>query len=454
MVLFPLACVAPEKAGELGGPDATEVLTGGGTETGTPAPEPPFAHLPVLQLAMEGPIGDGTATPGILRILVDHDGTLTDLDAAPVAWTGAVGVVVQGASSAGYPKQNFHLELRDEAGDDDDAALLGLGSDSDYVLAGGYGDKTYVRNALAYGIASDLAPDVWQPGFQFVELFVDGAYRGIYMLTERVKRDADKLDLPAPAPDASGDLTGGYVFKIDHCRGPCFTTALGTPLEYLDPGTDEITSGQDGYVQSWFASFESMLVGDGYTDPATGYPAWIDVDSFVDHVLVQELAHNVDAYTLSTYPFKARDTDGGRLHAGPVWDFDRAFGNVNYCGCWNTYGWIVDDLAVCGYPDFPVIWYRRLLGGPGFQARMRCRWDELRAGVLADAAMVDRLRGLWTTLAEAQPRDEAVWQTIGVNTGVNWYVGATWEEEQGWLESWVVERAAWMDGALPGSCDG
>jgi hypothetical protein len=416
---------------------------------------PGYAHLPVLRLTMDAPIGHAGMTPGLLEVVTEHDGTLTDLDAAPRVYVGSVAMSIQGASSAGYPKHNYHLELQDAQGGDDDQPLLGLADDSDYVLQGGWSDKTYIRNALAFSLGASLSADYdgWQPGFQFTEVFLDGAYLGIYMLTERVKADGAKIDLPEPAPDAeSGDITGGYVFKLDHGRGPCFVTAWGTQIEYLDPNPGELSAAQDAWVQGWFGEFEAMLMGDGYADPEDGYLAWIDPEGFVDHVLVQELAHNVDAYTLSTYPYKDADGDGGLLHGGPLWDFDRAFGNVNYCDCWNTEGWVPDSLASCGAGDFPVKWYTRLLAEPGFQDRLRCRWDALREERLSDSALQALLADLHAPLVEAQPRDEAVWQTIGVNTGVNFYVGETWDDEQSWLVAWVLARAAWMDGALPGRC--
>lgn len=446
-------------------PGETGETGSGPIETAEPAiseeevPDYPtsYDHLPVLLIEADGPIGDGEKQSGWMELVRDHEGTLEDLEDAPRAWAGNVGIEIHGASSSGDPKHNFRLELRDETGEDVDYPLLGLGSDGDWVLHASYGDKTYLRNALAYRLGREAAAETgeWQPGTAFTEVFLNDAYQGVYLLTERIKRDADRLDLPAPATTASaGDITGGYIFKVDYNRGDYFTTDAGTLIEFTDPRLEELSSEQYVYIREWWDDFEAMLAGGDYDDPATGYAAWIDVDSWVDFILINELAHNIDAYRLSTYHYKEADSDGGLLHAGPIWDFDRAFGNVNYCNCWELDGWIYDDLNDCGAGyQFPF-WWQRLLQDEGFQDLLRCRWEDLRVGALSDEAISAYIAEMTAEVAEAEPRDHDRWGTIGVNVGFNYYVGATWEEELTWFEEWVLARASWMDANVWGTCGG
>lgn len=416
-----------------------------------------YDHLPVMMITASGSIGDGDKTPGWMELIQDHDGTLTDLDDAPRTWEGNIGIEIHGASSSADPKHCYRMELRDDAGDDLDYPLLGLGSDSDYVLHASYGDKTYLRNAFAYRIGRLLGEDTgeWQPGTAFSEVFLNGTYMGIYVVTERVKRDKDRLDIGEPATTAEdGDITGGYLFKVDYNRGDYLTTAKGTLVEPMDPRTSELSSDQRTYVKTWLDSFETMLGGDDYDDPDSGYTHWINEDGWVDFILINELAHNVDAYRLSTYHYKERDEDGGLFHAGPIWDFDRAFGNVNYCSCWETDGWIIDDLAACGaYYQFPF-WWEKLLQNEDFRNKLRCRWEQLRADELSDASMLAMIEEMAAEVAEAEPRDHGTWGTLGVNVGYNYYVGATWDDELTWFEDWLTERAAWMDDNVWGTCSG
>ncbi len=414
-----------------------------------------YEHLPVLRIETYGSIGDGEKRAGWMELIRDHDGTLTDLDDAPLAWEGDIGIEIHGASSSSDPKHNYRLELRDEAGEDLDYPLLGLGSDSDYVLHASYGDKTYLRNAFAYRVARMLAEDTgaWHPSTVYAEVYLNESYLGVYAITERIKRDGSRLDLPEPATsETEGDLSGGYIFKVDYDRGDYFVTSRGTLIEYTDPRSDEISGAQHGYVTGWFDDFETMMKSDDFADETSGYPAWLATDEWVDFILVNELAHNIDAYRLSTYHYKDADADGGLFHAGPVWDFDRAFGNVNYCWCYETDGWVYDDLVACGVLyQFPF-WWSRLLSDPAFQNRLACRWEELRAERLTDDVIIAMMEEMAAEVAEAEPRDHEKWGTIGVNVGFNYYVGETWEDELTWLRDWTTERAAWMDENMWGTC--
>lgn len=439
---------APDAPIDTGPPLVTEEELGDSTEG--------YNAVAVLFIDAYDRIGDGEKTEGYLTVIREHDGTLTDLDTAPVAYEGNIGIEIHGASSSADPKHNFRMELRDEAGEDRDYPLLDLGSDSDYVLHASYGDKTYIRNPFVYSLGRAVGEDTgeWQPGVAFAEVYLNGRYWGLYAVMERQKRDGDRIDLPDPAETAElGDITGGYLFKIDYDRGSYFRTAMGTLIEPGDPRTDELSAEQRAYVVGWWDDFEGALSASGWDDPATGYPAWIDQESWLDYFLLNELAHNVDAYRLSTYVYKDADPDGGLLHAGPIWDFDRAFGNVNYCECYETTGWIYDDLGACGAAyQFPF-WWQKVFTEPAFEDALRCRWEQLRADELSDAAMIARMEALAGPLGDAVDRDQEVWGTIGVNVGFNYYVGETWDEELTWFREWTLERAAWMDANLAGSCD-
>lgn len=436
----------------------------GPPDTGEPVESVPGApqtqgweHLPVLIIETDGRLTEDTKVDGTLAVITDHDGTLTDLGPAPRAFTSDIGIEVHGRSTSSDPKHAYRLELRDEAGEDLDTPLLGLANDSDYVLFANYGDKTYLRNPFSFWVAGMLAESTgaWQPRWVFVEVYLDGDYQGVYTLIDRVKIDGSKLDLPTPATTAAeGDLSGGYVFKLDAGSGDYFTTAQGTIVEHFDPRNDEISAEQRVYVRDWLDQMETVLVSDEVADPTTGYPAWMDVASWVDLVLVHELAHNIDAYRLSTYPFKAADADGGLLHGGPVWDFDRAYGNVNYCDGWKVSGWVYDDIDACGYAYQYALWFPTLFDDPAFQDALTCRWEELRATQLTDEAITAWIDARVAELAEAEPRDHELWGNIGVDVGFNYYVGETWQEDLDWFEDWVLARVKYMDDNMWGTCGG
>ena len=158
------------------------------------------------------------------------------------------------------------------------------------------------------------------------------------------------------------------------------------------------------------------------------------MDSFIDHFILYELSHNIDAYRLSTYFYKESDEDGGLLHAGPIWDFDRAYGNVNYCNCEQTAGWIHSSLDSCGeYYQFAEYW-PRLLQDEAFTTDLRCRWESLRQAQLSDVAIQATWQALVRYVTGAEHRDHERWPVIGTWVDPNSFVGATWEEEIDWMD--------------------
>ena len=423
-----------------------------------------YAHVAVLKIDTAGVgIGDAAKTDATLTVVRDHDGTLTDLDTAPVDAIWPIGIEIHGSSSSGYPKLPYRFECRDETGEDASCGLLDMPGASDWVLHAPYSDKTLVRNAFAYAQAREIAETAgggdgfptgeWQPRSDFVEVFLNGAYQGVYLLVERAQRDDDRLDMEKPAVNPTeGDVSGGYVVKIDAGRSEGWQTAAGTIIDYHQPHADAITAPQVGYLRGWFDEFEQAMAADTWQDPTLGYPSRIVTAAWVDYILQNEVANNIDSYRLSTYLYKDQESVDTRLHVGPVWDFDRAYGDVNYCDAWNTYGWVTDELTACGYRYQYPFWWLKLLVEPGMQTAERCRWDALRQGPLADTAMSARLDALVAKLDEAEPRDHALWGTIGVYVEPNIYVGASYVEEVEWLRAWMVARAAWMDTNLPGVC--
>ena len=103
-------------------------------------------------------------------------------------------------------------------------------------------------------------------------------------------------------------------------------------MQFEYPEYDEILPVQASYIEQYCDSFENALYGPQYADPLTGYRKYVDLGSWVDYFLLNELSKNVDGYRISTYFFKQKDSDGGLLHMGPVWDYDIAWGNADYYG--------------------------------------------------------------------------------------------------------------------------
>ena len=211
-------------------------------------------------------------------------------------------------------------------------------------------------------------------------------------------------------------------------------------FQYEYPDSTDISPSQQSYLEQVMSSFETSLYNgdDAYRD-------MIDMDSFVDFMLIQEVSRNVDAYRLSTFMHKQRDSAGGRLHMGPVWDFNLAFGNADYMSGFLNTGWAFNE-------ETPF-WWESLLEDPIFIEALRCRWEALRSDVFSDPSIRSRLAGYETLLFESQERNFQRWSILGEYVWPNYFVGETHAQEMDYLENWLLSRLDWLDSNIPGRCN-
>lgn len=373
-------------------------------------------------------------------------------------YDGRINIEIRGSTSQQYPKKSYGFETQNDIGGNLDAALLGHPPENDWVLYAPYTDKALFRNVLAYALWAELGH--YSPRTRFCEVFIDGDYRGVYVLTEKIKRDEHRVDVTPLLPtDTMGDaVTGGYLIKIDKLTGAGMETWRSeydnrVLFQAHDPRDAELVQPQKDYIETLTAALEDTLAGPSFADPAAGYRALIDVPSFVDFFIVEEVGRAVDGYRSSTFLYKDRNSVGGLLTMGPVWDYDIAFGNADYCDGWLTTGWQHDFNAVCPMFESQVpFWWGRLLEDPAFTRELRCRFDELRGGPLSDASMLGFIDAQVVLLAEAQQRNFERWPILGEYVEWNKEVFDTWEEEVAYVRTWLLDRLAWLDANVPGVC--
>jgi antitoxin (DNA-binding transcriptional repressor) of toxin-antitoxin stability system len=417
--------------------------------------------LEVRAFVIEVDGGEITRTgkiPGRLRVVGPYSG-LEDLADSPVVAESGIGIELHGSSTLALPKTSYDVELRTSDGEDRDLALVGLPAGSDWILHGCGRDKTCLRNAFTYDLARRLGR--YAPRTRFVELVLGGRYQGLYLLTEKVRRDGDRVDLPRPAGSrAAGDITGGYIFKMDLGEGTDEDPVLrdwlspvsGVVYTYYYPRFDDITAEQRAYLQDHVAAFESLMDGPRWNDPDAGYRAWLDVPTWVDFALLQELSGNTDAYVKSVYLQKYAEAEGGMLGIGPVWDFDNAYGVAEHrdgrrrdvwAHTMNRFGGEPVRYDPPGRVPYVRAYWERLWSDPGFQNDLQCRWQALRAGPLALDSMTATIDVWVDALAPPRGRDGELWR----NPGEEGY-----PSEIGALKEWLDERVSWMDANLPGVC--
>jgi hypothetical protein len=364
----------------------------------------------------------------------------------PNGYDGQIGIEIRGASSTMFDKKGFGFETRDSLGGNNNVSLLGMPSENDWILHGPYADKSLLRNFLTYHIGNQLGH--YTPKVRFCELFLDEQYWGVYVLMEKIKRDNNRVDIANLSPtDTLGDeLTGGYIFKIDREMG--LNHGWYSPYgygyyAYHHPKSDDLHPLQKSYIQNHFNTFENLMASTNYNNPIMGYRSWIDVPSFIDYMMIQEITRNIDAYRLSAFMYKEKDSDGGKIHAGPIWDYNLGYGNTNLCDNGIYHGWAFQYNQSCGSP-FPFFW-SKLVNDVTFRDDFNCRWQELRSNVLHTDTIHHFIDSMVLILNDAQIRNFEKWDVLGNYVWPNAYIGQTYAQEVQYLKVWIRQRLTWMD---------
>jgi hypothetical protein len=389
----------------------------------------------------------------------------------PPEYAGPAGVHVRGESSAGFDQRSYSLELWDEAGKDRDARLLGMPADSDWTLIGPWSEKTLMRNKLVFDWMIALrGEDGTSVRSQFVELLFNqtrpvagrvgyASYRGIYLLTEKLKRGKDRVPIKNLNTNTVDPelITGGYIFrkdKDDALKSNWTTSRFAIPLQSFDP--DRLNSTQLVYLRTYINAFETALNGANFRNFTNGYRAYLDADTFIDAQWLLEISKQVDGYVFSTYFHKDR---AGRLRAGPLWDFNISLGNADYATGDRATGWLYDNANGAGQ-----LWYPRLHADPDYKLAHWDRYWQMRRSIFATQNVLATINGHMATLldgytggvsnrapAEIQnpvARHFRKWPRLGTRDWPNPASETkirTWQAEVDYMKDWIVPRLEWLD---------
>ncbi len=368
-------------------------------------------------------------------------------------YDGKIGIEIRGSSSTMFDKKGYGLETRLESGENNNISLLGMPVENDWVLHGPYSDKSLIRNVLAYHFAREMGQ--YAPKTRLCELFLNNTYFGVYVLMEKIKKDTFRVDIGKLEPhEVSGrDLTGGYMFKLDKGDEPRWISPYlslnSNDIQFLYHYPDPylMPTAQKEYIKDFVTDFEDALAGDNFYDPVLGYKPYIDVQSFIDFYLVNEISKNVDGYRISTFFHKDKDKLDrvSPIKAGPVWDFNLGFGNADYYEGSVTSGWQSNHPA--DYWSTPF-WWNRLKEDPEYFNLLVDTWTEYRGSILSDTRVNHVIDSLTSLLADAQIRNFNAFPILSRYVWPNNYVGGSYENEISYLKNWISERMAWIDDKL------
>lgn len=238
-------------------------------------------------------------------------------------------------------------------------------------------------------------------------------------------------------PTIIRDGRGGFRQFEGASGSESFRTSQGNEFIYVEPKADEITAAQKNWLRTHVNEFERVLHSPGFADPAKGYAAYIDVDSFIDHHILVESTKNIDGFRFSTFFQKDR---GGKIKMEPIWDWNLSMGNANGKQGWMSEYWYWPQLD-----DNQYSYYRRLFEDPDFAQRYVDRWADLRKGALSSSNVMSRVDALVAELGDARVRNFERWPILGRSIWPNRYVGRTYEDEINYLKQFITMRFAWID---------
>lgn len=399
-----------------------------------------LTSLPVVSIRTEGGKTIDSRSTWI-------DGTAT------IIWNNGASIIEdslrirgRGNASWSFPKKPYRIKLNHKARPLDLRAKT-----NDWTLINNYGDKTLIRNLVAFNIAERLGMK-WTPQGRLVDVIVNGEYEGTYQFCDQVEVQKKRVDVAKIGnEDVPGDpLTGGYLIELDaYSSGEPihFTSSvLGMPVTVKYPDDDEITKEQIDYIKAYLAKLESAVKSKDYTDEETGYPAFLDVNSFVQHFLTGELAGNTDTY-YSVYMSKQRGDP--RFVVGPVWDFDIAFDNDNRTHniLTRTYNQYQQFLSLSGTASYASnvynLVYKIINSTSDVQTEewSRARYDR---GLTPDTilAFIDSLA---TVAGKSQQLNFTRWPILNTVLHQNFQALGSYSKEVDYLKKYVTNRFAWMD---------
>ena len=384
-----------------------------------------------------------------------------------ILYDGNIGIEYRGSSSQLFDKKSYGFETWDEENEDMDYPLLGFPEEEDWIFYGPYSDKTLIRNKLIYDLSNQIGR--YASRTKFCELTINNQYMGVYVFMEKLKRDKNRIAIKKLENNDldSINISGGYIIKIDKSDDengeqvyndfnafisnykPNYATYQSIWFNYEYPKPKDIHNEQKQYINSYFDNFEKALSGINFKDSLSGYRKYIDVGSFIDFFILNELSNNLDGYRLSTYLHKNRNE---KLKIGPIWDFNLSFGNGNYCNGDKYDTWTYKFNETCS-DDFWLIpfWWEKLLEDPYFVNKLKERWNELRKKELSDENIFQMIQNYISILKNesgAVYRNYSKWNVIGKYLWPNNYVGNSYESEIDYLIKWISKRNNWLDKSI------
>lgn len=399
------------------------------------------SNLPIVLIDTEGgqEIPDEPKIWATMKIVYRGEGQRTFTtdrdDEQYIDFDNKIKIEIRGSSSQALPKKQYGFTTYDELGDKDNVELLGMPKENDWILNGLAFDPSLMRDYIAYNLSRQIGE--YASRTQYCEVILNGNYNGLYVLQEKLKKDDNRINITAVGDNEDGVITGGYITKSDKIDAsdpiawsmPNYS-GWQTNFVHVEPKPVEITLIQHNYIKGQFEKLQSTI-NSRNSSKENGFPSVIDLPSFINFMILNELASNVDAYEFSTYFHKDKN---GKLRAGPIWDFNLTLGNDLFEWGFDrshTDVWQFDDGENVG-----AKFWKDLFDNNNFRCYLAKRWNEvsMEGAPLSFSQIKQFIEETDVLIAEALVREQQTWGTVADHTSNIEY-----------MKRWLSERIDWMN---------
>lgn len=418
-------------------------------------------HLPIIMLET-----NGQEVPGVLSIeeieklqesginyvsssetivadfsMIDSQNGANTLDNKKVVETSAT-IRYRGNSSRFFDKKSYAIHLIDEKGNENKQSLAGMASHNEWALNGPFLDRSLLRNYLCLNIAGEIMD--YAPNVRYCELFVNGEYKGVYLLMETISRGEGRLNISKP--ENNRDMTSFIVRwdregkgdnELDNFTYYTYQSDVSA-LDVRYPGKNSITNGRLEYINKEINKIEKSLYSMDLYDDKNSYTELLDINEFAEYFVINEFFRNVDAGRFSTFYYK--DIRGKIKPV--VWDFNNA------CDNYIDYIWDETGFSLQNAP-----WISRLLKDEKFVDAVINKYHTLRDSFLSDDYLLEYINQTDEWLEDAIVRNDELY---GYVYDLNNYNGMNFltpvernveshEEAVEQLKSYIQKRGKWLD---------
>ena len=379
------------------------------------------SNLPIVIINTDGGVSipDNPRVKGSMKIINRGEGQRNYVsdqsDTSHLNYNGRIDIEIRGSSTNSETKSQYGFTTR--MADDitnNNVSLLGMPPENDWILNGMVCDPALIRDYLCFNLSRLLGE--YASRTSYCELIVNGEYKGLYLLEEKIKADDSRVNIIKIGVNDINlpDLSGGYITKADKTT-PDDPVAWTMPtwtgdVEYIHdwPKPGNVTTSQHYYIFSLFEDLE-RAAQEYDASLVHGFPSIIDIPSFINYIIISELSSNVDSYQFSTYFHKDRN---GKLRAGPVWDSDLTFGND--LDWWDFNRSLTNVWQFSNFDNVGSKFWKNLFDNPQFRCYLSKRWNELiQPGQPLNLSSLETfIDQTVATISEAAIRDNALWGYI------------------------------------------